>query len=48
MFQTHLKQLAASNIPEFTYSACRPFTKNKETIQKFTETRHSRYIIRMN
>ena len=44
MFQTHLKQLAASNIPEFTYSACRPFTKNKETIQKFTETGHSRYI----
>ena len=22
----------------FTYSACRPFTKNKERIQKFKET----------
>ena len=24
--------------PGFTFSACRPFTKNKETIQKFKET----------
>ena len=24
--------------PEFTYSACRPFTKNKEIIQKFKES----------
>ena len=24
--------------PGFTYSACRPFTKNKERIQKFKET----------
>ena len=24
--------------PEFTYSACGPFTKNKERIQKFKET----------
>ena len=23
--------------PEFTYSACGPFTKNKERIQKFNE-----------
>ena len=30
--------------PEFTYSACRPFTKNKEIIQKFKETWDSRYI----
>ena len=29
MPEMHLKQ------PEFTYSACRPFTKNKEGIQKF-------------
>ena len=28
----------------FTYSACRPFTKNKERIQKFKETGDSRYI----
>ena len=31
--EMHLKQ------PGFTYSACGPFTKNKETIQKFKETR---------
>ena len=28
----HLKQ------PGFTYSACAPFTKNKERIQEFKET----------
>ena len=32
MSEMHLKQ------PGFTYSACRPFTKNKERIQKFKET----------
>ena len=32
--------------PGFTYSACRPFRKNKERIQKFKETRGSRYIYR--
>ena len=40
MSEMHLKQ------PEFTYSACRPFTKNKERIQKFKETEDSRYIHR--
>ena len=30
--------------PRFTYSACWPFTKNKERIQKFKETGDSRYI----
>ena len=30
--------------PRFTYSGCRPFTKNKEKIQKIKETRDSRYI----
>ena len=30
--------------PGFTYSAYGPFTKNKERIQKFKETRDSRYI----
>ena len=34
----HLKQ------PGFTYSACGPFTKNKERIQKFKETGDTRYI----
>ena len=34
----HLRQ------PGFTYSACRPFTKNKERMEKFKETGDSRYI----
>ena len=38
MPKMHLRQ------PGFTYSACRPFTKNKEKIQKFKETGDSRYI----
>ena len=38
MPEMHLRQ------PGFTYSACRPFAKNKERIQKFKETRDSRYI----
>ena len=38
MPETHLRQ------PEFTNSACRPFTKSKEKIQKFKETVDSRYI----
>ena len=32
--------------PRFTYSACGPFTKNKERIQKFKKTGDSRYIYR--
>ena len=38
MPEMHLKQ------PRFTYSACGPFTKNKQRIKKFKETRDSRYI----
>ena len=30
--------------PRFTYSACGPFTKNKERIQKFMQTRNINYI----
>ena len=30
--------------PGFTYSACWPFTKNKERIQRFKETRDTSYI----
>ena len=37
MSKIHLKQSG------FTYSACRPFTKNKERIKKFKETGDSRY-----
>ena len=40
MPEMHLRQ------PEFTYSTCGSFTKNKERIQKFKETGHSRYIYR--
>ena len=38
MPEIHLKQ------PRFTYRACGPFTRNRERIQKFKETRDSRYI----
>ena len=38
MPEMHLSQ------PRFTYSACGPFTKNKERIQKFKQTGDSRYI----
>ena len=38
MREMHLKQ------PGFTYSACRPFTKNKEPIQKFKETGDTSYV----
>ena len=38
MPEIHLKQL------RFTYSACRPFTKNKERIQKFKEIGNTNYI----
>ena len=38
MPEIHLKQ------PGFTDSACGPFTKNKERIQKFKETRDASYI----
>ena len=34
--------------PKFTYSACGPFTKNKERIQKFKETGDAKYIYEMN
>ena len=38
MPEMHLRQ------PAFTYSACGPFTKDKERIQRFKETRDTRYI----
>ena len=38
MPEMHLKQ------PGFPYSACGPFTKNKERIKKFKETGDTRYI----
>ena len=42
MPEMHLKQ------PGFTYSACGPFTKNKERLQKFKETGDMNYIYKMN
>ena len=38
MPEIYLKQ------PRFTYIACGPFTKNKERIQQFKETRDTNYI----
>ena len=40
MPEMHLKQ------PEFTYSACGPFTKNKERIEKFMQTGNADFIYR--
>ena len=40
MPEMHLKQ------PNFTYSACGPFTKNKERIEKFMQTGNSDFISR--
>ena len=40
MPEMHLKQ------PEFTYSACVPFTKNKKRIQKLKETGDTKDIYR--
>ena len=42
MPETYLKQ------PGFTYIASRPFTKNKERIQKFNEPGDTKYITEMN
>ena len=38
MAELHLKQ------PGFTYSACGPFTKHRERIQKFTETGNLKHL----
>ena len=38
MPEMHLRQ------PQFAYSACGPFTKHKQRIQKFKETRDTKYI----
>ena len=42
MPEMHLKQSG------FTYSTCGPFTKNKERIQKFKETRVQAVFTKMN
>ena len=44
MPKIHLRQPASLDKSEFTYSACGPFTKNKERIQKFKETGDTSYI----
>ena len=41
MAEMHLRQ------PELTYSACGPFTKNKERIQRFKETGNTSYIYKI-
>ena len=40
MPKMHLKQ------PGFTYSACGPFAKNKERIEKFMQTENADFIYR--
>ena len=40
MWELHLKQ------PGFTYGACWPFTKHRETIQKFRETCNLKHLYR--
>ena len=32
--------------PSFTYSACSPFTKNKEIIEKFIQTGNTDFVYR--
>ena len=44
MPEMHLKQPDALGKPGFTDSACGPFTKHKERIQKFKETGDTKYI----
>ena len=40
MPEIHLKQ------PGFTYSACGPFTKNKEKIEKFMQSENTDFILK--
>ena len=42
MPEMHLKQ------PGFIYSACGPFTRNKETIEKFMQTGNTDFIYKKN
>ena len=42
--EMHLKQPSALGKLGFAYSACGPFTKNKERIQEFKETGDANYI----
>ena len=42
MPEMHLRQ------PGFTFSACGPFTKNKQRIQKFLQTGDKNYIYKNN
>ena len=45
--EMHLRQPARGALHAgFTYSACGPFTKNKERIQRFKETGDTNYIYR--
>ena len=42
--EMHLRQPTSLDRSGFIYSACWPFTKSKERIQKFKETRDSQHI----
>ena len=41
MSEMHLKQ------PVFTYSACGPFTENKERIEKFMQAENTDFIYKI-
>ena len=44
MPEMHLKQSASLNKSGFTYSACGPFSKNKERTEKFMQTGNTDFI----
>ena len=44
MPEMHLKQPASLDKSGCTYSACGPFTKNKEKIEKFMQTGNTNFI----
>ena len=44
MPQIHSKLPSVLNKPGFTYSACEPFTKNKERIEKVMKRGDTHYI----
>ena len=47
MPENRLKQSALLDKSDFTYSTCRPFTKNKERIERFLQTGNTDFIYKM-
>ena len=44
MPEIHLRHQFKTNFSQFTYSACGPFTKHEQRIQKFRETGDTNHI----